>query len=656
MKRLSSLLVIILCLLFSSAAVRPVAAKDSWDSVRSKNFYLVGNASDKEIRKVATRLEQFRDVFSRLFPKAVTVSPIPVTVVVFKSDSSYKPFKPLYQGKPSNVAGYFQPGEDVNYITLTTEHGTENPFSTIFHEYVHLLVNNTLRVPPPIWFNEGLAEYYSSFEVEDNDQKAQLGKVISNHVLLLREKFIPLRALLAVSAGSPLYNERDKQGIFYAEAWALMHYLNLGNNGARRPQLGEYLNRLAAGATVDEAFQGAFKTTYEALEKELRDYVKRNSYPGQIATFNQKLEFDADMHSAPVTEAEAQYYLGDLLLHINRLDDAAARLQQSLALDENLSAAHASFGMTRMRQKQFAEAKAHLQRAVAGDSPNYLPHYYYAYALSRESMDETGFTRSFSADVAATIRAELHKAINLNPNYPESYNLLAFVNLVTNEQLDQSVGLIKRAIALAPGREYYKLVLAQIYLRKEDFKTARQLLEPLAQSTSNGTDPLSRAHAQTLLNSVNSMEEQMARFKARQSAQSNEGGEEKAAKAEAANSPEQPYDEKAARQEALQQALKKPAAGETRTRGLLTRIDCDAKGATFFVQAAARTLKLHSTGFEGISFTTYTPEMNGEIKCGARSPANAVVVIYRPAKDARAKIDGEIIAAEFVPKDFELKP
>ena len=47
-----------------------IHAKDSWTSVRTKNFFLIGNAGEKDIRKVATRLEQFRDVFVRLFPNA----------------------------------------------------------------------------------------------------------------------------------------------------------------------------------------------------------------------------------------------------------------------------------------------------------------------------------------------------------------------------------------------------------------------------------------------------------------------------------------------------------------------------------------------------------------------------------------------------------
>ncbi|MEP6849842.1 MAG: hypothetical protein ABI999_13380 [Acidobacteriota bacterium] len=46
------LLIIAAC----AALAVPVLAKDEWLQVRSKNFFLIGNASEKEIRKVATRL------------------------------------------------------------------------------------------------------------------------------------------------------------------------------------------------------------------------------------------------------------------------------------------------------------------------------------------------------------------------------------------------------------------------------------------------------------------------------------------------------------------------------------------------------------------------------------------------------------------------
>src|ERR1041384_8584461 len=107
MKRFVFPLAVSLCLLIVISQHTPVAAKDTWVSVRTKNFFMLGNASEKDIRKVALKLEQFREVFTRLFPKMRFNTPVPTTVVVFKNDSSYAPFKP-----GPNTAGYFQPGPD----------------------------------------------------------------------------------------------------------------------------------------------------------------------------------------------------------------------------------------------------------------------------------------------------------------------------------------------------------------------------------------------------------------------------------------------------------------------------------------------------------------------------------------------------------------
>jgi len=233
MKRFVFPLAVTLCLLAVVSQHNPVAAKDNWISLRTKNFFLIGNANEKEIRQVALKLEQFREAFTIIFPKIRFNSAVPTTVVVFKSNSSYAPFKPN-----ANTAGYFQPGPDVNYITLTTDVGNNDPdaikltgsqdaFTVIFHEYTHLLVNNTFE-NAPLWFNEGLAEYYSTFKMAD-DQKFALGTPIGNHVYLLRDsKMLPLQTLFAVDHKSPHYNESRKQGIFYAQSWALLHYMLIG--------------------------------------------------------------------------------------------------------------------------------------------------------------------------------------------------------------------------------------------------------------------------------------------------------------------------------------------------------------------------------------------------------------------------------------------
>lgn len=639
-KRFAFVLTIAFYLLAIAPMQNPVSAKDTWVSVRSKNFFLIGNASEKEVRQVAARLEQFRDVFSRLFPGMTFTSPVPTTVIVFKSQGSYKPFKPVVNGKPSEVAGYFQSGRDVNYITLTSEKQAGSPYSTIFHEYVHLLVNNSMgKTSVPAWFNEGIAEYYSTFEMED-DRKAYLGNLISNHLVLLRStKLWPLNQLFAIDYYSLERNKHDARGLFYAQSWALVHYLLQANDGKRNPQLTQFVNLLRVNTPVATAFQQAFNQDYASMLKELQQYIQQSSFRRHVATFERKLEIDSEMTVTPISEAEANAYLGDLLYHIQRPEDAKARLEQALALDPNLAMAHASMGMVLMDQNKFAEAKEQLRQAVTSNSSNYLSHYYYAYVVSREVMTEGQPVHGIPEDAAHLMRKELKKAIELKPDFPEPYHLLAFINLVTGDQLDESIELIKKAVALSPGSEQFLLVLGQLYLRKEDFDAAKKTVEALAEK---GADPQIRATAKSLLSSIVTFQEHVSR--------SRSGRDAPMIVESGALVPE--IKDPA---HYLREALRKPGEGETQIEGTLVRLDCDAKGITFVVKVGERLLKLHAEGFEQMDITTFSSDVAGEITCGPRKPENTVVVCYVPTSDARAKIDGTIKSLEFVPGDFKLK-
>lgn len=643
-------LILATCLgvLLAASSPAPVSAKDTWTSVRSKNFLLVGNANEKDIRQVGVRLEQFREVFSRLFPTMNVNSPVPTTVIVFKNDESYRPFKPN-----ANTAGYFQPGPDLNYITLklVKELGSEqDPFTIIFHEYTHLLVKNTSG-NVPTWFNEGLAEYYSTFSITD-DQKIVMGRPIANHVYLLRQnKMMPLRTLFQVDQKSPYYNERDKQSIFYAESWALMHYLILGNEGQRVTQMGKFMELLSKSVPMEQAFQQAFAMTFESMEKELRAYIQRDRYPIINGSFTNKVGYDSTMQTAPLSEAEAQAYLGDLLLHSNRAD-SETYLQKALGLDPNLAMANASLGMLRVRQGKSDEARKSLERAVAASSQNYLIHYYYAYALSREGNLDMQTVLGFAPETATKMRSELKRAIELRPDFPESYSLLAFVNLVTNHELDETVQLLKRALAGSPGSNELVFMLAQLYLRQEDFKTARQLIDKLTA----GNDEEMRRRGQSLLAQLVSIEEQLARIQAmRDQAAGSRNSPTLRESSDASELRQADAIEKFDPAATLRESLRKPAAGETQTQGTLARIDCDAKGITFVVRINERLLKLRTDSFRQVDLMSFSEDAGGEVTCGVRKPENNVIVAYLPATETRAKVDGVIKSVEFVPVDFKLK-
>ena len=642
MRRFVLPIAICLCLFATVSHHATVAAKDTWVSVRTKNFFLVGNASEKDVKQVGIKLEQFREVFTRFFPKTTFKTPVPTTVMVFKNANSYAPFRVREKS-----SGHFQAGPDVNYIALTADIKNEG-FAVIFHEFTHLLVNTNFK-NAPVWFNEGLAEYYSMFHMSE-DQKVVLGYPIVSHVMLLRrKKVLPLRSLFEVDHKSADYNEADKTSIFYAQSWALMHYLMIGKTG-RDEQLNNFIELLNARVPQERALQEAFGMTVEAMETELRNYVDQDRYRVRLGNFAGELKIDTTAEATKLSEAEALAYQGDLLLHSNR-KEAYVYLEQALNLDPNLAMAHTALGMAYFNDNKTSAAHASLARAVAANSQNYLAHYYYAFVLSRVGPNEGPSIAMFTPELAAKIREHLQKAIALRPDFLEPYNILAYISLVTGKEVDEAIAMLKRVLSQSPDQHNIAYMLAQLYEFKDDFKSARELLEQVVKS--NAEDEV-RRQSESLLKRVKTSEEQMARYLAAKQTATLVVDSDKQPVSNA------PYDPSAD----LRAALRAPAKGETRLQGTLVKIECDPKGGlVFIVKTASGLLRLTTASFNNLEMRTWDAAIKGEITCGDRKPEHQVVACYipnteKPTTDKKVKTQthGVLKSIEFVPSDFTLKP
>ena len=645
---------VIVAVLISLLSPAEAAAKEEWIRVQSENFNLIGNASEKEVRRVATKLEQFREVFKRLFPKLQFVSPVPTTVIVFKSEKSFTPYKPVNaSGKTTKwIAGYFQAGENANYIVLSTEGETKQTYTTIFHEYVHLLVNNSFgrsRIPP--WFNEGIAEYYDQFAIEE-DQKVQLGNLNESHLLSLqRSKLIPFESFFNIDYYSLHQQGGHGANIFYAQSWAFVHYLMHANKGARRSQLDIFLSAVLSGMPPRDAFQKAFQTDFATMEKELKRYVEQQQFYGTHVTLKEKLNFDNAMTAATFNDGEAKAVLGDLLFNSNRLSEAESHLNDSLAMDSELPFAQSTLAMVRMRQNKFAEAKQLLEKVISKDGAGHLSYFRYAYLLSRESMGENNLYSGFPDDSAAKMRAALKKAISLNPSYPESYSLLAFISVVRNDEIDDAIGYINTALKLSPGNEDYILHLASLYSRKKEFDKAQSMAEAVHRSSQ---EPQTRMRAQSILGNIASF-----RQFAELSKNGNPAGVPRGGRIVIV-SEDKPLSEEeieklreAAKQASINEALRKPKPGEKRVLGHLTKVECGRTGIIYTLKFGSDLLKFRSKDFQTLELMTFTPTGETPISCSGAEKVFLAVVTFVPGDDAKTKTSGELLAIELVPDDFK---
>src|ERR1044071_4308450 len=122
MKIFITLLLVALCTFPNGVGAKASPqTRDTWRSVRTNHLFVIGNADAEKLRQVAAWLEFFHSAFARLVSRNVIDSSVPTTVIVFRDDDSFTPFKPGYQGQAKAVSGFFLPGDDVNYIALSLD-------------------------------------------------------------------------------------------------------------------------------------------------------------------------------------------------------------------------------------------------------------------------------------------------------------------------------------------------------------------------------------------------------------------------------------------------------------------------------------------------------------------------------------------------------
>lgn len=615
-----------------ASTVLGAAPAAEWHRLDSPNFVVIGDVGAGTLRDVALRFEGFREAFTRLMSERATATAVPTVVVVFPNDRAFTPYKPLYQGKPISVAGLFHGGRDLNYIALTTG-GQDDGVRTVFHEYAHLIVNNLLR-DVPAWLNEGLAEFYSTFEVHQGGREVIVGKVVDWHLLRLRsERPLPLDVLLAVDHGSPYYNEKNRMSVFYAQSWALVHRLLRGE-----PSRATELTRLFAGIARGESSAAAWREAFGDIDLagELAEYVRRDTFQAMKYRFSEKLA-SLKLSAAPFAKADAEAVLAGLLLQQQRLDEAgvhlaaAEKLQAASPLVQSVAARHDA--------ARSDSDKASARLLAVAPSNDWLASYLTAVAFAELADAQGGSLRQ---EQLAGARAAFDGVLK---GRGEVANALARRALLETPQAGVPSAEIRRDIErarqLAPGREDYAFAHAHILARMGEYLEARQLLGPMmsVRYSAGIRDNARRLMVAVLeLEKARELNATVARLQALSAADL----------AAAATSDLPNTTTPSSEPPRVQPLFRERQPGEERMEGVLERIDCGASGsATFQVRTVDGPATASASRMDAVDFITYRDDLTGRVSCGALRPALPVFLTWR-----RSAVEGgkAVVAIEFLPK------
>ncbi len=641
----SSFSKIFICILLLFSANIFISAKDEFVIVRSKHFEFVGEVGEEKIRRKAFELETFREVFHRAFPEIIVDAPVSPTILIFKDAESFSPFKPIRENgfSDKSVSGFFQSSDEMNYIAFPIFDNGEKSSGTIYHEYFHFLVKNTFQTSVlPLWLNEGLAEYFQTFRMK-NEQKAVFGEVRENHLRLLRQyKLIPLKTLSAIDYQSLNKMNENEKSLFYAQSWALVHFLMQKNGGSIDTMLRKYLALSAENKSPEIAFEESFKSNYAETEINLETYISKKTFSANQINFRERLTFETDLKTEQISEAEWLDYLGDLLFQSQRYDAAAETLKKSLALNEKSAAANLLFGKILLKQEKSAEAKNYFEKVIALEGENYAANYYLADTLFRENLATDGYVNPIPSEQAKKIRGLLKKVIRQNSKLFEAYKMLASISLANDDEIAESIELLQNTLKIPPQNFRLEYNLAQLYLRKKDFENARKTAEHLSKNCVEKEFCERVKSFISALDSIEQREKEISELRKKYGLENVNFAEENLLPPEEAMN------------RALNRSLRKPLENEKRFVGELNEITC-GKIVTFNIKGENQTLNLTKLSFDGIFLISFSSNTAGmRIECGKPKTEMFVVATYKNDLSKNLNSDGELMILEFVPKEFKL--
>src|SRR5262249_14864521 len=188
----------------------------SWVQVSSDTYIVKSSAGEEKAKQVLKELEAFHQLLGTFAFRNTELPELPIEVLLIGDEGTMKELEPEYNGRKLSVAGYYQRGEDRDFIVLSSRVLSGTLTSIAYHELSHYFLARSL-LNRPTWLNEGLAEYFSTAEIHDDE--VALGAVAPDRLQVLKTvSLLPLKEFFAVDSNSPYYNESSKASVYYAQA------------------------------------------------------------------------------------------------------------------------------------------------------------------------------------------------------------------------------------------------------------------------------------------------------------------------------------------------------------------------------------------------------------------------------------------------------
>jgi tetratricopeptide (TPR) repeat protein len=461
-----------LCGIGCASAPLPRVAFDDWQTVEARGMRIIAQIRPEELDGLARELAGFDAAFSFLLGKRLA-PPDPTTIFLIRDRELARRF---HLG--GGIEGYALSTFEGSFNCIEQQQAAVETRHVLFHEYTHLLLQSNRSAFVPRWYNEGVAEYFSTLVFRDG--ALVVGGVPVGRLAWVLQRRHPMPLAVLFGGDSEATMRGEAVGDFYATAWALTHYLMSSPKG--RSELSRFERELARGAPLDEAREKVFGRSFDRLTEELAKHVAflGRGVAAETVLDPRKIEIRRPSLARPLRRGEVADALGSLALVSTREgeedEQESAELARSLleiAVEEDPASARARAALARARAlaKDPEGAEALLSGALRdapGDAKVQLDSGHAALAGNRTDDAEARFRR----------------AISLDPRSPAAWFGLGRA-LARSDQPEPAREALEHARTLGWSSEL-DLELGRLHAAAHRVPESRALLQPIAADPHGG--------------------------------------------------------------------------------------------------------------------------------------------------------------------------
>src|SRR6266481_3040027 len=120
----------------------------SWVQVSSDTYIVKSSAGEDRARRVLKELERFHQLMGNLVFRNTELPELPIEVLLIGDEQTMRELEPEYNGRKIAVAGYYQRGNDRDFIVLSGRVFPETLTNIVYHELTHYFLGRALAVRP----------------------------------------------------------------------------------------------------------------------------------------------------------------------------------------------------------------------------------------------------------------------------------------------------------------------------------------------------------------------------------------------------------------------------------------------------------------------------------------------------------------------------